>query len=152
MIRNLQVSRDIAADPMAVWSAVSDVTNMGQWSTECHTCAWQEGHDGPVVGAVFNGENRNGEAEWTTQAVVTAAEPGESFHFDAVSRDFVFAKWGYNFEAIDGGTRVTEVWEDLRPEAALERSAAISGVADRAAFNQVGMETTLERLAAAVES
>ena len=64
----------------------------------------------------------------------------------------MFAKWGYNFEAIDGGTRVTEVWEDLRPEAALARSAAISGVEDRAAFNAAGMETTLQRIAAAVES
>ncbi len=152
MIRNLEVSRDIAADPMTVWSAVSDITRMGEWSTECHACNWQEGHDGPVVGAVFDGENRNGEAQWTTQGVVTASEPGVSFHFDAVSRDFVFAKWGYDFEAIDGGTRVTEVWEDLRPEAALARSVAISGVEDRAAFNKAGMETTLERIAAAVES
>jgi len=152
MIRNLQVSRDIAADPLTVWAAVSDVTRMGEWSTECVSCAWQEGHDGPAVGAVFDGENRNGDAEWTTQGVVTAAEPGASFHFDAVVRDFVFAKWGYDLEPIDGGTRVTEVWEDLRPEASLARSAAISGVEDRAAFNKAGMETTLERIAAAVES
>ena len=142
MTRNVEVSRDIAASPDVVFAAISDVTRMGEWSTECHTCAWQEGHDAPVVGAVFNGENRNGEAEWTTQGVVTVAEPGLSFHFDAVARDYVFAKWGYNFEAIDGGTRVTEVWEDLRPEAALARSAAISGVAPPAASTPVMTQCT----------
>ncbi len=152
MIKTLEVSRDIAADPMTVWNAISDVTNMGKWSTECHSCTWIDGATGPEVGAMFNGENRNGAAEWTTQARVTASVPGESFHFDAIARDFVFAKWGYNLEAIDGGTRVTEIWEDLRPEAAIARSTAISGVTDRAAFNKAGMETTLERIAAEVEA
>src|SRR3546814_19646334 len=45
----LEITRDIAASPEAVYAAISDVTRMGEWSTECHTCEWQEGFDGPAV-------------------------------------------------------------------------------------------------------
>src|SRR5215213_9637584 len=58
--KHVEVSRDIKASPMAVWSAVSDVTRMGEWSPECHTCAWAEDATGPAVGARFVGHNRNG--------------------------------------------------------------------------------------------
>jgi hypothetical protein len=33
----IEVRRTIAADPTAVWSAVTDITRMGEWSPECHT-------------------------------------------------------------------------------------------------------------------
>src|SRR3546814_8030237 len=45
MPEKLEITRDIAASPEAVYAAISDVTRMGEWSTECHTCAWQEGFD-----------------------------------------------------------------------------------------------------------
>ena len=47
---SIEISRDIAAAPEAVYAAISDVTRMGEWSEECHTCEWHEGSDGPVVG------------------------------------------------------------------------------------------------------
>lgn len=45
---------------------------------------------------------------------------------------------------------VTETWKDHRTD---ERAArpSISGVEDRAEFNRQSMETTLEKLAAALE-
>ena len=55
-------------------------------------------------------------------------------------------------EPIDGGSRVTEWTEDLRPEAVLEFSAQMSGVDDRAGRNRETMSTTLDRLAAALEA
>ena len=145
------VSREIAADPLTIWNAVTDITRMGEWSPECHTCTWDDGFSGPEVGAVFTGQNRNGEFEWTTQAKITDAVPGERFAFDAMARDFVFAKWAYEFEATDGGTLVTEHALDLRPEAIKERGASISGVEDRDARNRENMEATLARLAEALE-
>ncbi len=151
--RTGSVTRDIAADPMTVWSAVSDITRMGEWSPECHTCEWQEGHDGPTVGARFDGHNRNGDKEWSTHAEIDRCEPGVAFHFKAMigHSDFHFANWRYDLEAIDGGTRVTESWDDLRPEEALERSQEVSGVGDRSVHNNETASTTLERLAAALE-
>ena len=146
------VSRDIAADPMAVWHAISDITRMGEWSPECQSCTWLDGADGPEIGAVFLGQNRNGELAWKTKGRVTAATPGETFHFDAFVGDFVFAKWGYDLEPIEGGTRVTERTIDLRPDEIKARSLEISGIEDRDDRNRETMEATLERIAAALET
>jgi uncharacterized protein YndB with AHSA1/START domain len=152
MPERIEVSRDIAASPEAAYAAIADVTRMGEWSEECHRCEWHEGIDGPVVGATFDGYNRHGEHEWTTQAKVVEAEPGRAFTFECSSRGFHFATWGYRIEPTATGCRVTEWSEDLRPTSALERSKKISGVEDRAARNRQTMGGTLDRLAAALES
>ena len=154
MIPDLEVSRDIAAPAETVFAAITDITRMGEWSPENYACEWDEGFSGPEIGATYIGHNRNGGNEWTTGSKITELVPGERFFFDCISRttkDFVFAKWGYAIEATDAGCTVTEYWQDLRPESALERSAQVSGVADRVAYNKAGMEQTLERLAAACE-
>jgi uncharacterized protein YndB with AHSA1/START domain len=152
MAERIEITRDIGASPEVVYRAISDVTRMGEWSEECHACDWSEGFDGPSVGATFEGHNRNGEHEWTSQGKVIEAEPGRSFAFECSMFDFHFSTWGYRIEAIDGASRVTEWSEDLRPESALEFSAKMSGIDDRAARNRQTMEGTLERLAAALEA
>jgi len=152
MVDRLEVSRDIAAPPEAVYAAISDVTRMGEWSEECHTCAWHEGVDGPAVGATFDGHNRNGDNEWTTQGKVIEADAGRAFAFECSMMDFHYSTWGYRIEPTATGCRVTEWNEDLRPESVLEFSQQISGVADRNARNRQTMSSTLERLAAKLET
>ncbi len=148
----IEVSRDIAASPEAVYAAISDVTRMGEWSEECHTCEWHEGIDGPAVGATFDGHNRNGEHEWSTQGTVIEADPGRAFAFECSMFDFHFSSWGYRIEPTATGCRVTEWSEDLRPESAMEFSKQTSGIDDRPARNRQTMSGTLDRLAAALES
>ena len=151
MPENVEISRDIAATPEAVYAAISDVTRMGEWSEECRACEWHEGFDGPVVGATFDGHNRNGEHTWTSQGKVIEAEPGRSFAFECSMMDFHYSTWGYRIEPHDGGSRVTEWSEDLRPDSVLEFSKEMSGVDDRAARNRETMSSTLERLAETLE-
>jgi uncharacterized protein YndB with AHSA1/START domain len=151
MTDRLEISRDIAASPDAVYAAISDVTRMGEWSEECHSCEWHDGFDGPAVGAVFDGHNRNGENEWTSQGKVIEADPGRAFAFECSMFDFHYATWGYRIEPTDSGCRVTEWSEDLRPESVLEMSKQMSGVDDRAERNRQTMSGTLERLATALE-
>ncbi|MGB0114936.1 MAG: SRPBCC family protein [Ilumatobacteraceae bacterium] len=151
MTPDSEVSRDIAASPAQVFAALTDITRMGEWSPETHRAEWNDGHDAPAVGAVFTGHNRNGDKEWSTEAVIVELVDGERFFFDCRAGDFVFSKWGYAIEPIDGGCRVTEYNQNLIPEEMREYSAGISGVADRNAHNLAGMEATLERLAAALE-
>ena len=55
---------------------------MGEWSEECDVCSWHDGFDGPTVGAIFDGHNRNGDHEWTTQGKVVEATPGRAFAFE----------------------------------------------------------------------
>lgn len=152
MAGRIEISRDIAASPEAVYDAIADVTRMGEWSEECHSCEWHDGVDGPAVGATFDGHNRHGEHEWTTQGTVIEAERGRAFAFECRMYDFHYATWGYRIEPIEGGSRVTEWSDDLRPESVLEASAQISGVHDRGERNRQTMSGTLERLAAALES
>jgi uncharacterized protein YndB with AHSA1/START domain len=152
MTDRIEISRDIAASPDAVYAAISDVTRMGEWSEECHACEWHEGFDGPEVGATFDGHNRHGDHEWTSQGKVIEAEPGRAFAFECSMFDFHYSTWGYRIEPTANGSRVTEWSEDLRPESALEFSKKMSGVDDRAARNHETMSGTLERLAAALES
>ena len=151
MTDRIEISRDIAASPEEVYAAISDVTRMGEWSPECHTCAWHDGFDRPVVGAVFDGHNRNGDHEWTSQGKVVEADPARSFVFECSMFDFHFSTWGYRIEPSGTGSRVTEWSEDLRPESVLEMSKEMSGVDDRDARNRETMSGTLERLAAALE-
>lgn len=151
MAKKLEISRDIAAPPELVYDTISDVTRMGEWSEECYSCEWHEGYDGPVLGATFDGHNRYGEHEWTTQATVIEADPGRAFAFECSMMEFHYSTWGYHIERTDSGSRVTEWSEDLRPESALEFSKQISGVDDHGTRNRKTMSDTLERLAVALE-
>ncbi len=151
MTDHVEVSRQIAASPETVWSAITDITRMGEWSPECHSCEWKDDATGPAVGAWFIGHNRNGEFEWSTEAEIIECVPNEVFRFDGVFGDLHFAKWGYLIAPVDDGCIVTETWEEGRPPEVIEMTKSISGVDDRASHNRTGMEQTLERLAAAVE-
>ncbi len=151
MTPDLEVSRDIAASPAAVFAALTDITRMGEWSPETYAAEWEEGTTGPAIGATFTGHNRNGDKEWSTQATIVDLQPNERFFFDCSVRDFVFAKWGYSIQPTETGCRVTEYWQDLRPDEIRERGSSISGVTDRVSHNRAGIQATLDRLAAAVE-
>jgi uncharacterized protein YndB with AHSA1/START domain len=147
----IEFSRDILASPEQVYAAISDVTRMGEWSEECVACEWHEGFDGPAVGATFDGYNRNGDLEWTTQGKVIEAEPGRAFTFECSMMDFHYSTWGYRIEPTEAGCRVTEWNHDLRPDSVLEFSAQVSGIEDRTERNRQTIGVTLERLAAAFE-
>ena len=151
MTDTLTVCRDIAASPEAVYAAISDVTRMGEWSEECYACEWHNAFVGPTIGATFDGHNRNGDHEWTTQGKVIEAESGRAFAFECSMYGVHYSTWGYRIEPITGGCRVTEWSDDLRPGSALEFSKQVSGVDDRLSRNRRTMSLTLDRLAAAVE-
>jgi uncharacterized protein YndB with AHSA1/START domain len=151
MAAKVKTARSIAASPEEVYAAISDVTRMGEWSEECYACEWHDGFDGPVVGATFDGHNRHGDLEWTTQGKVIEASAGRSFAFECSMMDFHYSTWGYRIEPTATGCHVTEWSEDLRPESALEFSKRVSGIEDREARNRETMTRTLERLAAALE-
>lgn len=150
----LSVSREVAATPEAVFAAVTDVTRYGEWSPENYRNEWKDGATEATIGARWVGHNRNGDFEWSTEARVAELVPNERFTFECVSPahdDFHFATWRFEVEPTESGCRVTESWEDLRPEAARNATSQISGVTDRAEHNRLGMEQTLAALAAAVE-
>ena len=73
MAEPVSVSREVAAPPEEVWALVSDLTRMGEWSPEARGGRWAGGTDGPSVGAVFKGRNRNGRYRWRTNVPSSSA-------------------------------------------------------------------------------
>ena len=117
----VQDSIVVDADPMTIYRLVADPSQMPRWSPENVGGDVPEPGSPASVGTVFVGSNKRGRARWQTRCRVTASDPGERFTFDVfqfgVGTPFVtvrIATWDYAFEAVDGGTRVTETWTDGR--------------------------------------
>jgi hypothetical protein len=108
-------TRDIAAPAETVWSLVSDLPRMGEWSPENAGGTWAKGATGPAPGARFVGKNRNGIRRWSTTATVGDCQAGQVFEIAVTSGPVPVANWRYDFEETAGGCRVTESWVDKRP-------------------------------------
>lgn len=123
MGREMQVSDsvEISVDASTLYDQIADPTQMPRWSPENTGATTTSAGRTLQVGEVFAGSNRRGGARWRTECVVTAAEPGRRFAFD-VSKIGVrapilpgrIASWEYALEPTSQGTRVTEIWTDLR--------------------------------------
>jgi ribosome-associated toxin RatA of RatAB toxin-antitoxin module len=150
-VPDVQVSKDIAADPSLVYDLVADVTRMGEWSPETTAARWVEGTAG-TVGARFRGTNQHRLLRWTTTCTVTAADRGRRFAFDVSFGPWAISHWSYEFESTAAGCRVTESWSDRRPTGLRIGSPLVMGIADRPAHNRKGMEATLAALKAEAEA
>ena len=142
----------IARSPEELYDLIADVTRMGEWSPVCKACWWDEGA-GPQVGAWFTGRNELPERTWETRSEVVVADRGREFAF-IVGGSWV--RWGYRFDAVDGGTEVTESWEFLPGGATRfeERFGADAPAqfADRADLARVGIPATLAALKRTAEA
>lgn len=124
MSRTMSVSDSVVVpgvEPEEVWALVADPSQMGRWSPENRGAETPAPGRALGVGEQFVGANQRGRARWHTRCVVTASEPGRRFAF-RVERIGVgtprlrgaIATWDYAFEPADGGTTVTETWNDDR--------------------------------------
>ena len=146
----VEVSRVVATTPERVYELVSDLPRMGEWSPENTGGTWVKGATGPAVGARFKGRNRKGPMRWSTMVTVVAADPGREFAFDVTANGMKVARWGYRMQQVEGGTEVTEFWDDHRNAVMAKLTGWLLRVPDRAEHNRAGMATTLDRLAAVV--
>jgi len=105
----------IDAPPEKVYGIVADVTRTPEYSPEVVECTWVKGATGPALGARFHARNKIGKAGWGNKPIVTAATPGREFAFARTEPFCGTVHWRYRFEPEDGGTRVTESYEVVRP-------------------------------------
>src|SRR4029450_9749664 len=104
------------------------------------------GATGPEVGAEFRGTNSRGTKHWATTAVIERAERGHEFAFRVKVGPVKGARWSYRCEPAEGGTKVTETWDDMRNWMAKKAGTVSSGVSDRLTHNRGTMEGTLGEL------
>lgn len=147
---HVEVSKVINATPQQVYELVSDLPRMGEWSPENCGGSWLRGATGPAVGAKFKGKNRKGAMRWSTISTVVVADPGTEFAFDVSVKGFAVARWGFRLEAADGGTLVTQYFDDHRSKPMAKITGLALQIPDRVTHNRAGMEQTLAKLAAAV--
>ncbi len=153
MTKEVSVTVEIDTPAERMFSMISDVTRMGEWSPENEGATWLGGATGPTPGAKFRGENRNGKKKWKTVAKIDRCEPSSVFSFHVSAGGLKIAEWRYEIEPTpSGGCRITETWIDERGRIATFMGKPVSGVADRAAHNRAGMEQTLQGLKAVAES
>lgn len=144
-------SVDVDAPPERVWELVSDLPRMGEWSPENQGGRWVRG-DGPAVGSVFVGTNRNGNRRWSTRCTVTRAERPSVFAFDVAAVGMPVARWSYEIEPTATGCRVTETWTDRRGALVRHSGALLTGVKDRGGYTATSIEQTLAGVRAAAEA
>ncbi|HET7720981.1 MAG TPA: SRPBCC family protein [Acidimicrobiales bacterium] len=138
----------VRADAGVVWSMVTDVTRMGEWSPETVRAEWIDGATGPAVGARFKGENRKGRTRWSTTCEVIESEPGRSFAFAVGKVAKPETVWRYRFEPVAEGVKVTESFELTKPLGFGSRlvTRLTTGVKDRPADMEEGVRATLAAL------
>jgi hypothetical protein len=143
-------SVEIKADPEAVFAAISHLERMGEFSTENNGGTWVKGSAGPGLGAHFRGTNGNGKKTWSTNVEVVTFTPPSSFAFEVTAGPVKVARWSYELEAIDGGTRVTESWLDRRNGLVRKLTSRIE--VDREGANRNSVRATLDALKVHLES
>jgi uncharacterized protein YndB with AHSA1/START domain len=148
----VSVTMRINAAPDAIYSLVTDLPRMGEWSPENTGGEWLDGATGPAVGARFKGKNKR-KGGWSTKCTVTAADRGREFGFDVGKGE---TKWRYRFEPSGDGTDVVESFEIMKEPGAIGRFFTKLGTgvawADREADMVRGMQTTLTNVKAAAEA
>ena len=137
----------VDASPEAVYDLVADISRMPEWSPETYRAHWLGGATEAAPGVRFRGWNKAGPLRWFTDPVIDVAERGREVAFTTtffgVGR---LTTWRYVMEPSDGGTRLTESWEEQsRLMARVLPGARKEGL-------QRGMEETLARIKAAAEA
>jgi len=152
MSEPVSVVRELSANPDKVWSLVTDLPRMGEWSPENQGGEWIKGATGPAVGALFKGRNSNGKRSWSTQVKVIECESPRKFAFALMVGGRSWCDWVYEIEPTPTGSRVTHSWIDRRSKFGAKLGKVLSGVADRASHNRRNMEVTLDNLTKALGS
>ncbi len=159
----VQDSVVVDADPMTIYRLIADPSQMHRWSPENTAGDVPDPGSPAIVGTTFVGSNKRGFARWQTRCRVTAADPGERFAFDVFQFGlstpvvrFRIATWAYEFEAVQGGTKVTETWTDGRrrwPDAMANTVDKLAtGGRTFADFQRRNIAKTLANLKADLES
>jgi uncharacterized protein YndB with AHSA1/START domain len=148
--RELRAETTIDAPPAAVWSTLTDLARMPEWSPELiRMLPLTRG--GLRVGQQYLGLNRRRGVIWPTRSVVAEVEPGARLAWDTRSSG---ARWIYELSPEGTGTRVVQRRPVPRRITLLSKVFAplfLGGSDGHADELEQGMAETLRRLRVALE-
>lgn len=144
----LHAQIDIDAPVAKVWSLVSDLSRMPQWSPQCRAMKPL----GPVrPGTRTVNLNRRGLLFWPTTCTITDLVPERRVAFRVNANNTV---WSYELEPTSTGTRVTETRDAAGGVKAVSTMAVNALMGGVPSFEQelvAGMNESLRRIKAAAE-
>ncbi|MGF7119984.1 SRPBCC family protein [Rhodococcus sp. BE178] len=149
MTNTLEATIEIAATPQDVWTIVSDLKRMGEWSPQC--CKMRVSGEVREGTKTFN-LNRKGFLVWPTTAKVIRFEPNKAIAFRIAENRTI---WSYTLEATETGTRVVERREAPTGTSQLSQFLIKTVLGGAEAFEAdmiVGMNTTLARIKSEAEA
>ncbi|MBX5330746.1 SRPBCC family protein [Rhodococcus fascians] len=144
MSKTLEATIDIDASPQAVWSVVSDLQRMGEWSPQCKK---MKVFGGPVgKGTRTLNINRKGLLVWPTSAKVVTFEPNKALAFRIVENRTI---WSYTLTPTATGTTVVEKREAPSGTSAVSSllvKRILGGIDEFDVELVEGMNSTLRRI------
>ena len=148
--RELRAETTIAAPPAQVWAALTDLSNMSDWSTELLAMVPLK-PGGLKVGQQYLGFNRRKAVIWPTRRVVAELQPEKTLAWDTKSSG---ARWIYELSPEGEGTRLVHRRPVPRKLTLLSRlfaPVALGGSDGHADELEGHMSTTVQRIKATVE-
>lgn len=147
----LEESIDIAAPPEAVWTMVSDVRRMAEWSPQVESTRLRNGAEQVADGVEFTNLNSNGTFQWKTHGTVVRLDRDREIAFRIKEN---WAIWSLRLEPTPGGTKLTQRRES--PEGSPDGTVKVidAYLGGQAAFTESmrdGMRQTLRAIKAAAE-
>ena len=145
----LQATIEINAPVSVVWSLVSDVSRMPQWSPQCRIMKAL----GPIrPGTRTINLNRRGLLFWPTTSVITEVVPERKFAFRIPLNTTV---WSYELEPTATGTRLVETRHAENGVTAVSTAVTKVALGGTDSFERElleGMNDGLSRIKAAAEA
>lgn len=99
----IEASTDIKATPEKVWSIVSDLARMGEWSPQCRKVIVRGGTVGQGTKTI--NVNKRGLLVWPTTAKVVTFEPNREIAYRITENHTV---WGFEITPSADGVTLTE--------------------------------------------
>lgn len=149
---DLRAEIEVDATPAQTWALVSDLRRMPEWSPQVRRTFVPGGAVGP--GSRMVNLNHRGWMHWPTQAKVVRFDPHREIAFRVTEN---WTVWSFTLEPLDDGARTRIVHRRETPDGISPLSKGLTKVAFGGvpAFGQEmqqGMQRTLERMRATLES
>jgi len=149
MTTTLEATVDIDATPEQVWTVLSDLKRMPEFSPQCRRMIVLGG--AAREGARTLNLNRQGWKFWPTTSKIVRFEPNKAIAFRVVENRTI---WSYELEATSTGTKVTELRAaptGINKASNLAVNKLLGGVPQFEVELLEGMNATLAKIKEAVE-